>query len=159
MQAQCAEQQLQHKILRETAKLAHVGTQREECLHNLTMQRNRAREERKMLEEEKKVCSPAFLVGHTIPVIYHTPSLFCTSLHVLWHTPYSTLYIITCSLAHTLTLLCTSSHALWHTPSLYSVHHHMLSGTYLTHTAISLSLLSLSTHTPHILPSHTGIPA
>ena len=144
MQAQCAEQQLQHKILRETAKLAHVGTQREECLHNLTMQRNRAREERKMLEEEKKVCSPAFLVGHTIPVIYHTPSLFCTSSHILWHTPYSTLYIITCSLAHTLTLL------------LYII---TCSLAHTSHTLPSLSLLPLSTHTPHILPSHTGIPA
>ena len=140
MQAQCAEQQLQHKILRETAKLAHVGTQREECLHNLTMQRNRAREERKMLEEEKKVCSPAFLVGHTIPVIYHTPSLFCTSLHVLWHTPYSTLYIITCSLAHSLTLLCTSSHALWHIPH--------------THCHLSLFVIPVNTHTSHSSFSH-----
>ena len=55
MQAQTAEQELQQKILKETAKLAHIGNQREECLRSLTVQRNRTREDRKMLEDERRV--------------------------------------------------------------------------------------------------------
>ena len=55
VQAQTAEQELQQKILKETAKLAHIGNQREECLRSLTVQRNRTREDRKMLEDERRV--------------------------------------------------------------------------------------------------------
>lgn len=52
--AQKTEQELQQKIVRESAELSKAVNTREESLRSLTVQRRRAREDRRMLDEEKK---------------------------------------------------------------------------------------------------------
>ena len=55
IQAQRAETELRQKILRENAELAKSVNTREERLRNLSLHRQRAKEDRRLFREEKKV--------------------------------------------------------------------------------------------------------
>jgi hypothetical protein len=54
IQARKAEQELENKLLRENGELMKVLNQREEGMRELAVLRNRAKEDRRMLSEEKK---------------------------------------------------------------------------------------------------------
>ena len=55
IEAQRAEMALQQKVVRETGNLSKVANTREETLQNLVKHRLMAKEERRMLADEKKV--------------------------------------------------------------------------------------------------------
>ena len=55
IEAQRAEMALQQKVVRETGNLSKVANMREETLQNLVKHRLMAKEERRMLADEKKV--------------------------------------------------------------------------------------------------------
>ena len=54
--------ELHQKIIRETGNLSKVANMREETLQNLVQHRLRAKEERRMLADEKKVIIIKFTV-------------------------------------------------------------------------------------------------
>ena len=91
IQAQRAEMDLHQKILRETGSLSKTANMREETLQSLVKHRLRAKEERKMLSDEKRVRV------WDVASIYITPGTHnkqCHVTHVHTHT-------------HTHTHLCT----------------------------------------------------
>ena len=55
IEAQRAEMELHQKIVRETGNLSKAANTREETLQSLVKHRLRAKEERRMLADEKKV--------------------------------------------------------------------------------------------------------
>ena len=62
IEAQRAEMELHQKIVRETGSLSKVANMREETLQNLVKHRLRAKEERRMLADEKKVLTLLLIV-------------------------------------------------------------------------------------------------
>ena len=86
--AQRAEMDLHQKILRETGSLSKTANMREETLQSLVKHRLRAKEERKMLSDEKRVSTvnvvsdryitPGTHYTHTVTQTYN---VMCTHTH------------------------------------------------------------------------------